>query len=70
MVNKDTAFNDKLFSTTSAVMKHEGRWFITFGNPGFNSPSNNRDGYATFAAALGASKRYATKGKRFTGKGM
>jgi hypothetical protein len=65
MVNKDATFNEKLFSQTSAVMEHEGRWYITFGNPGFNSPMNNRDGYASFAAAIGATKRYATKGKRF-----
>ena len=37
------------------------RWFITMGHPGFNSPANNRDGYATQAKALGAVKKYSSK---------
>lgn len=36
----------------------EGRWFITMGHAGFNSPSNNRFGYETKAKALAAMKRY------------
>jgi hypothetical protein len=35
-----------------------GRWFITMGHPGFNSPANNRDGYATREKALAAFRRY------------
>jgi hypothetical protein len=35
-----------------------GRWFITMGHPGFNSPANNRDGYASAARAFGAMLRY------------
>jgi hypothetical protein len=36
-----------------------GRFFITMGHPGFNSPANNRDGYATAAKALAAIRRYS-----------
>jgi hypothetical protein len=35
-----------------------GRWFITMGHAGFNSHSNNRNGYETKAKACGAMKRY------------
>ena len=35
-----------------------GRAFITMGHPAFNSPANNRTGYASPAAALAAVKRY------------
>lgn len=38
-----------------------GRWFITIGHAGFNSPANNRNGYATAEAALAAHYRYAGK---------
>lgn len=40
-----------------------GRWFIVMGQPGFNSPANNRGGYKTEAAAVFASRRYATGGR-------
>lgn len=36
-----------------------GRFYITMGHPGFNSPANNRDGYATHAKALAAIRRYS-----------
>lgn len=39
-----------------------GRWYITMGHAGFNSPANNRDGYASCALALAAHRHYATKG--------
>jgi hypothetical protein len=46
-----------------------GRFYITMGHPGFNSPANNRDGYATKAKALAAIRRYSARylvgGKRF-----
>jgi hypothetical protein len=29
----------------------QGRWFITMGHAGFNSPANNRNGYRTAKAA-------------------
>lgn len=35
-----------------------GRFYITMGHPGFNSPANNRDGYATRAKATAAIRRY------------
>ena len=35
-----------------------GNWFITMGHPGFNSPANNRSGYATREAARAAFNRY------------
>ena len=38
------------------------RFFIGVGFPGFNSPANNRSGYATQEAALAASLRYERKG--------
>ncbi len=44
----------------------DGRWFVTMGHPGFNSPANNRDGYATLARALAAVRAYG----RFGSAGM
>jgi hypothetical protein len=41
------------------VNPETGRWFITMGNPGFNSPANNGFGYATRNLALAAIRRYA-----------
>jgi hypothetical protein len=41
----------------------EVRYFIAIGFPGFNSPANNRSGYASPEAALAASLRYERKGK-------
>jgi len=35
-----------------------GRAFITMGHPGFNSPANNRSGYASRQAAEKAVARY------------
>ena len=45
-----------------------GRWFITMGNPGFNSPANNRRGYLTKGHALKAVRYYTNKGKRARGE--
>lgn len=36
-----------------------GRFYITMGHAGFNSPANNRDGYATRAKALAAIRNYS-----------
>jgi hypothetical protein len=47
-----------LLNNTTRVVKINGRWFITIGNPGFNSPANNRNGYATEEGAMAASLRY------------
>lgn len=38
-----------------------GRYFIALGQPGFNSPANNRNGYASASAAAAASQRYASR---------
>ncbi len=38
-----------------------GRWYITMGHAGFNSPANNRNGYASKASAETASKRYEAR---------
>jgi len=39
-----------------------GRWYITMFHPGFNSPANNRSGYATSGAAIKATRRYGRRG--------
>lgn len=36
-----------------------GRFFITMGHPGFNSPANNGTGYATYAKARAAIRHYS-----------
>lgn len=41
--------------------KSSGRFFITIGHPGFNSPANNRDGYESEPKARAALARYAGK---------
>jgi hypothetical protein len=43
-----------------AVAPFDTRWVITMGHAGYNSPANNRAGYATRASALAAVKHYAT----------
>jgi hypothetical protein len=50
-------------SCSAPVRQHAetGRWFITMGHPGYNSPANNRDGYTTEASARAAIHRYATR---------
>lgn len=50
--------------TEVAHRMESGRWFIAMGQPGFNSPANNRDGYASEASAIAASRRYAAKGAK------
>ena len=39
-----------------------GRFFITMGHPGFNTPANNGAGYATRAKAFTTIRRYSKKG--------
>ena len=41
-----------------------GRFFITMGHPGFNSPANNRAGYASIGKAEAAIHHYSSKSKR------
>lgn len=59
----DCFANEDLCQGCADVAKQAptGRWFITMGHCGFNSPANNRSGYATQAAAVAASKRYQGK---------
>lgn len=49
----------------SEVNKWNGRrFYIEMGYPGFNSSSNNRDGYKTYSGAMNASLRYEAVGPR------
>ena len=41
-----------------------GRWYITIGHPGFNSPTNNGHGYQTKERARTAVRHYE---RRYTG---
>lgn len=43
--------------------KSTGRFYITMGHAGYNSPANNRDGYASKKAALKASQGYGERGR-------
>lgn len=38
-----------------------GTWYITIGHAGFNSPTNNKFGYATESSARSAMIRYLRK---------
>lgn len=40
------------------TVEHEGRWYITIGHPGFNSPSNNMSGYSSRAKAIESLEHY------------
>lgn len=50
--------NEKLF-TAGPVVEHEGRWFVTAGNPGFNSTRNNCGGWSNRKAAERFVKRFS-----------
>lgn len=54
-----TKTTDRIISVTST--SGATRYFIALGYAGFNSAINNRNGYATAAAALAASLRYERK---------
>lgn len=45
----------KTVCATRVAQDAAGRWFITMGHAGFNLPANNRNGFATEAAAVKAS---------------
>jgi len=46
---------------TTVKQAPSGKWFITMGHPGFNSPANNRSGYATRQAAEASVRRYGRR---------
>ncbi len=54
-----------LLNTSRRVVEikigNEPRFYITMGNPGFNLPANNLNGYATEKAAMAASLRCERK---------
>lgn len=47
--------------TAVAQFPKTGKWFITFGHAGFNSPTNNASGYHTKALALKAMNWYLNR---------
>lgn len=60
-----TMFKNYLTQTNEVecVECKESRWYIRMGFAGFNSPANNRFGYATKATAEAACLRYQNKSK-------
>ena len=55
---------DPCYGNCSAPVKDHpatGRWYITMGHPGFNSPANNNKGYVSSSAALAALKKYGSR---------
>lgn len=57
MTNLFSSLYAKMIRTDVQTVEHEGRWFITMGNPGFNSATNNGRGYASEDLALAAIQR-------------
>jgi hypothetical protein len=45
-----------------------GRWFITLGMPGFNTPANNSRGYSTRNRAMAASAKCHEAGRKARGE--
>lgn len=41
--------------------RDKGRWYITIGHPGFNSPANNASGYLAASTATAAVAYYASR---------
>jgi hypothetical protein len=58
--NGEQTMNSPL-NSINLVVEINGRFFITMGNAGYNSPVNNRKGYASINAATAASLRYGKK---------
>jgi hypothetical protein len=59
---KDHGFCRNINCETAVAQFNEtGRWYITFGHAGFNSPSNNGNGYETKNKALSAMRKYYKK---------
>lgn len=60
----DDCLNQKCGDDCQHVVKQNdttGRWFITMGHAGFNSPANNDRGYATRRGALSKHRWYASR---------
>jgi len=59
---KETGFcRNANCDTAVAQFSETGRWYITFGHAGYNSPANNSNGYASKAKALASMKKYLKK---------
>lgn len=56
------------FDGVTVEVTSDGRNYIALGQPGFNSPTNNRGGYPSIRAAVLASQRYAAKGRKARGE--
>lgn len=48
----------------STRQERGGRWYITMGHPGFNSVTNNRQGYASKEMAAAAVARFGRQAVR------
>ncbi len=55
-------YANRQYEAECAVIGFGNRWFIKLGFAGFNSPANNRQGYATKVQAEAACLRYQRKG--------
>ena len=67
-MNNDHLYSNCIYDTCrnidcdDAVKKSSfGRWFITMGHAGYNSPANNNNGYRSKKVALFAMKKYLNR---------
>lgn len=63
-VRDDSLTTESVATFTQGAVEQNpatGRWFITMGHPGFNSPANNREGYLTRERAEAAQRRYGSR---------
>jgi hypothetical protein len=58
LVNECGSFDGRCGCAEPVKADERGRFFIAMGHAGFNSPANNRQGYASKAKALAAHRRY------------
>jgi len=64
-VTETSNYRELCRGTCSAPVRQDatsGRWYVTMGHPGFNSPANNRSGYVSEAKALASLRMYANRG--------
>ncbi len=54
----DKSYCDILYCPDAVKESPFGRWYITMGHAGYNSPANNGNGYSSQAQALIAMERY------------